>query len=156
MNEHDALQAATPAAPAVPAAPPGPVATPVAPVPPPVPPPPGPSTPPSASAEEIMELCELAGFDLTTAREMRSRNLTTAQVRQELLARREGAGPKGLSSVVLPAALNHIQQMERAARELAAKSGRSWQQHYAEQLMTNPAIYDQYLASNPAQTQTIA
>ena len=156
MNEHDALQAATPAAPAVPAAPPGPVATPVAPVPQPVPPPPGPSTPPSASAEEIMELCELAGFDLTTAREMRSRNLTTAQVRQELLARREGAGPKGLSSVVLPAALNHTQQMERAARELAAKSGRSWQQHYAEQLMTNPVIYDQYLASNPAQTQTIA
>ena len=156
MNEHDALQAATPAAPAVPAAPPGPVATPVAPVPQPVPPPSGPSTPPSASAEEIMELCELAGFDLTTAREMRSRNLTTAQVRQELLARREGAGPKGLSSVVLPAALNHTQQMERAARELAAKSGRSWQQHYAEQLMTNPAIYDQYLASNPAQTQTIA
>lgn len=156
MNEHDALQAGTPAAPAVPAAPPGPVATPVAPVPQPVPPPPGPSTPPSASAEEIMELCELAGFDLTTAREMRSRNLTTAQVRQELLARREGAGPKGLSSVVLPAALNHTQQMERAARELAAKSGRSWQQHYAEQLMTNPAIYDQYLASNPAQTQTIA
>ena len=156
MNEHDALQAATPAAPAVPAAPPGPVATPVAPVPQPVPPPPGPSTPPSASAEEIMELCELAGFDLTTAREMRSRNLTTAQVRQELLARREGAGPRGLSSVVLPATLNHTQQMERAARELAAKSGRSWQQHYAEQLMTNPAIYDQYLASNPAQTQTIA
>ena len=156
MNEQDALQAATPAAPAVPAAPPGPVATPVAPVPQPVPPPSGPSTPPSASAEEIMELCELAGFDLTTAREMRSRNLTTAQVRQELLARREGAGPKGLSSVVLPAALNHTQQMERAARELAAKSGRSWQQHYAEQLMTNPAIYDQYLASNPAQTQTIA
>ena len=156
MNEHDALQAGTPAAPAVPAAPPGPVATPVAPVPQPVPPSPGPSTPPSASAEEIMELCELAGFDLTTAREMRSRNLTTAQVRQELLARREGAGPKGLSSVVLPAALNHTQQMERAARELAAKSGRSWQQHYAEQLMTNPAIYDQYLASNPAQTQTIA
>ena len=103
-----------------------------------------------------MELCELAGFDLTTAREMRSRNLTTAQVRQELLARREGAGPKGLSSVVLPATLNHTQQMERAARELAAKSGRSWQQHYAEQLMTNPVIYDQYLASNPAQTQTIA
>ena len=156
MNEHDALQAATPAAPAVPAAPPGPVATPVAPVPQPVPPPPGPSTPPSASAEEIMELCELAGFDLTTAREMRSRNLTTAQVRQELLARREGAGPKGLSSVVLPAALNHTQQMERAARELAAKSGRSWQQHYAEQLMTNPVIYDQYLASNPAQTQTLS
>ena len=156
MNEHDALQAGTLAAPAVPAAPPGPVATPVAPVPQPVPPPPGPSTPPSASAEEIMELCELAGFDLTTAREMRSRNLTTAQVRQELLARREGAGPKGLSSVVLPAALNHTQQMERAARELAAKSGRSWQQHYAEQLMTNPVIYDQYLASNPAQTQTLS
>lgn len=156
MNEHDALQAATPATPAVPAAPPGPVATPVAPVPQPVPPSPGPSTPPSASAEEIMELCELAGFDLTTAREMRSRNLTTAQVRQELLARREGAGPKGLSSVVLPAASNHTEQMERAAREQAAKTGRSWQQHYAEQLMTNPVVYDQYLAANPAQTQTIA
>jgi signal peptide peptidase SppA len=157
MNEQDALQAATPAAPAAPAAPPGPVATPVAPVPPqPVQLPPAPSTPPSASAEEIMELCELAGFDLATAREMRSRNLTTAQVRQELLARREGAGPKGLSSVVTPAALNHTEQMERAAREMAAKTGRSWQQHYAEQLMTNPVIYDQYLASNPAQTQTLS
>jgi hypothetical protein len=39
---------------------------------------------------------------------------------------------------------------------MAAKTGRSWQQHYAEQLMTNPVIYDQYLASNPAQTQTLS
>ena len=157
MNEHDSLQAATPAAPAVPTAPPGPVATPVAPVPPqPVQLPVAPSAPPGASAEEIMELCELASFDLATAREMRSRNLTTAQVRQELLARREGAGPKGLNSVVLPTALNQTEQMERAAREMAAKSGRNWQQHYAEQLMTNPVVYDQYLAANPAQTQTIA
>ncbi len=82
--------------------------------------------------------------------------LITAQVRQELLARREGAGPKGLNSVVLPTALNQTEQMERAAREMAAKSGRNWQQHYAEQLMTNPVVYDQYLAANPAQTQTIA
>lgn len=157
MNEQDALQAATPAAPAVPAAPPGPAATPVAPAAPqPVPPSPAPSAPAAASAEEIMELCELARFDLATAREMRSRNLTTAQVRQELLARREGAGPKGLSSVVLPAALNQAEQMERAAREMAAKSGRNWQQHYSEQLMTNPVIYDQYLASNPAQTRTLS
>lgn len=155
MNDNETLQAATPAVPITPAAPPVPVATPVSPIAPPVAPP-GASTPPSATAEEIMELCELAGFDLATAREMRSRSLTTAEVRQELLARRAGAAPKGLSSVVMPAALNQTDQMERAARELATKTGRHWQQHYAEQLMTNPMVYDQYLAANPAQTQTLS
>lgn len=155
MNDNETLQAATPALPITPAAPPVPVATPVPPIAPPVAPP-GASTPPSATAEEIMELCELAGFDLATAREMRSRSLTTAEVRQELLVRRAGAAPKGLSSVVMPAALNQTDQMERAARELATKTGRHWQQHYAEQLMTNPMVYDQYLAANPAQTQTLS
>lgn len=155
MNDNETLQAATPAVPITPAAPPVPVATPVPPIAPPVAPP-GASAPPSATAEEVMELCELAGFDLATAREMRSRSLTTAEVRQELLVRRAGAAPKGLSSVVMPAALNQTDQMERAARELATKTGRHWQQHYAEQLMTNPMVYDQYLAANPAQTQTLS
>jgi hypothetical protein len=52
--------------------------------------------------------------------------------------------------------LNHTEQMERSAREMAAQTGRNWQQHYAEQLMSNPAVYDQYLAANPAQTQTLS
>jgi signal peptide peptidase SppA len=157
MNDTETLQAATPAVPAAPVIPPPPAAMPITPpLSQPVPPSPGVSTPPPASAEEVMELCELAGFDLATARELRSRSLTTAEVRQELLARRTSTAPKGLSSVVLPAALNHTEQMERSAREMAAQTGRNWQQHYAEQLMSNPAVYDQYLAANPAQTQTLS
>jgi signal peptide peptidase SppA len=124
-----------------------PAATAAAPPPPPVP------TPPPATAEEVMELCELAGFDLATVREIRARNLTVAQVRRELLAKRADATAKGIASVVPPVTSNQTDNMERAAREMAAKTGRNWQQHYAEQLMSNPAVYDQYLAANPAQTQ---
>lgn len=137
MNEHETPQAATPAIP----------------TPPPLPVPVTGPTPSPATAEEVMELCELAGFDLATAREIRSRNLTVAQVRQELLAKRAEATPKGVSSVLPPVTTSQTDQLERAARELATQTGRPWQQHYAEQLMMNPAAYSQYLAANPAQTQ---
>ena len=137
MNEHETPQAAAPAIP----------------TPPPLPVPVTGPTPSPATAEEVMELCELAGFDLATAREIRSRNLTVAQVRQELLAKRAEATPKGVSSVLPPVTASQTDQLERAARELATQTGRPWQQHYAEQLMMNPAVYSQYLAANPAQTQ---
>jgi signal peptide peptidase SppA len=135
MNELEIIPAATAATPPSASAPP-PVAT-----------------PPPATAEEVMELCELAGFDLATVREIRSRNLTVAQVRQELLAKRADATAKGIASVVPPVTSHQTDHMERAAREMAAATGRTWQQHYAEQLMMNPAAYDHYLAANPAQTQ---
>lgn len=138
MNDNETIQAAIPAAPV---AAPAPVPAPVLAAP--------------ATAEEVMELCELAGFDLATVREMRSRSLTVAQVRQELLARRAAAAPKGVSSVLPPVTASQNENIERTAREMASQTGRSWQQHYAEQMMANPAAYDQYLAANPAQTQPV-
>ena len=76
--------------------------------------------------------------------------------REALKAKAAALPPMEGLDLVPPVTSNQTDNMERAAREMAAATGRNWQQHYAEQLMTNPMVYDQYLAANPAQTQTLS
>lgn len=105
-----------------------------------------------ASAEEVLELCGIAGLDLSAAQDLLSRRLSSADLRAELRRMKAESQPKGLSSVLPPSSsAAAIEKLEAAAK--AAQNGDGWHRNFAAALAANPSAYDQYLAANPAQTR---
>lgn len=105
-----------------------------------------------ASAEEVLELCSIAGLDLSAAQDLLGRRLSSADLRAELRRMKAESQPKGLSSVLPPSSsAAAIEKLEAAAK--AAQNGEGWHRNFAAALAANPSAYDQYLAANPAQTR---
>jgi signal peptide peptidase SppA len=107
-----------------------------------------------ASAEEVMELCAIAGLDLSAAQELVSKRLSSADLRAELRRMKQEAQPKGISSVLPPSggSAAAIEKLAAAAKA-ATEGGGSFHREFAARLAANPQAYEQYLAANPAQTR---
>lgn len=107
-----------------------------------------------ASAEEVMELCAIAGLDLSAAQELVSKRLSSADLRAELRRIKQETQPKGVSSVLPPSggSAAAIEKLEGAAKA-ATDGGGNFHREFAARLAANPQAYDQYLAANPAQTR---
>jgi signal peptide peptidase SppA len=110
-------------------------------------------SPPQIDALQIADLCAIAGMDNRLGEFLRAK-LTVEQVREQLLAARAEAGDKaGINS-------NHAGLAQTVAGAISAAAARmsasnpalTKQQAYTAAMHENPALYDQYLAANPAQT----
>ena len=109
--------------------------------------------PPQIDARAIADLCAIAGKKNLCA-DFITQGLTVEQVREKLLELRADAGDAmkiaskhaGLSQTVsatIKAAADQIKAGNPALTE---------QQAYAAAVNANPALYEQYLAANPAQS----
>jgi signal peptide peptidase SppA len=101
----------------------------------------------------IADLCAIAGKPVKCV-EFVQRKLTVMEVREELL---KMASDPNLSPEIMSSPTGLAQTitgtLESAAASLmAASPALSKYQAYAKAVKTNPALYDQYLAANPAQT----
>ncbi len=110
-------------------------------------------SPPINTAKQIADLCAIAGMDNRLGEFLRA-DLTVDQARERLLALRAEASDAasivsnhgGLAQTIT-GAINSA-----AARFAASNPALTKQQAYAAAIQENPALYDQYLAANPAQT----
>lgn len=111
--------------------------------------------PAAADLETVLTLCAVAGLTATEAVDLHKKGFTVENLRAELANRRadkDAAAPtSGLTGAPIKATgLTTIDAKAEALR--AEEPGLSKEQAMARVLRANPALYQQYLSENPAQT----
>lgn len=127
--------------------------------------------PAALGASAVLQLVQLAGFGIEVATELIDKGMTAEQVTKHLLERKAKDAPVVRSSVPLNQG-GPIKAIETAARDYMAIAANvvngsarafnpatlgAYSRAIAEAmaLEANPALYEQYLAANPAQTQGV-
>lgn len=108
-----------------------------------------------ATFEQVAELCETQGLGIKEARELMSKGFSREEIAIDLLSRKrtaEQAAPVRSAVKSLPGgtAMDAIGKAAAAAR--AANPKLTPSQAMTAAMESNPDLYDQYLAANPAQT----
>ena len=108
---------------------------------------------PQIDALAIADLCAIAGMDHRLGEFLRAK-LTVDQVREKLLEARaavsDAAGIRSNHAALAQTVTGAISSA--VARISASEPALTKQQAYVKAMTENPALYDQYLAANPAQT----
>lgn len=111
--------------------------------------------PAAADLETVLTLCAVAGLTATEAVDIHKKGFTVEQLRADLSDRRaakdEAAPTSGLTGA--PSKATGLGTIEAKAEALRVDDPKlSREQAMAQVLRANPALYQQYLSENPAQT----
>lgn len=111
--------------------------------------------PAAADLDTVLTLCSVAGMSATEALDLHKKGLTVEKLRTELTERRaakdEMVPTSGITGA--PTKSTGLASLEARAQSLCAENPKlSKEQAMASVLRANPALYQQYLSENPAQT----